>query len=81
MILHGEAGEINKNDPKLLAELNALYSIINRYDPQYVYNMDEAALFFRNLPRYTLLMPQEDINTTRGKKKPKERVTIVDEHP
>ena len=39
--------------------------------------MDETGLFFRLLPKYTLLMPFEDVSSTRGKKKAKERVSLV----
>ena len=39
--------------------------------------MDETGLFFRILPRYTLLMPDEDLNTTRGSKKSKDRVSVA----
>ena len=39
--------------------------------------MDETGLFFRLLPRYTLLMPFEDLSTIRGKKKAKERLSLV----
>ena len=39
--------------------------------------MDETGLFFRLLPRCTLLMPHEDVSSTRGKKKAKERVSLV----
>ena len=38
--------------------------------------MDETGLFFHLLPRYTLLMPSEDINTTCGKKL-KDHVSLV----
>jgi hypothetical protein len=72
MLLHGEGAEVNKNDPKLLAALEKFYEIITQYDPENVYNMDETGLFFRLLPRYNLLMPNEDISTTRGKKKAKD---------
>jgi hypothetical protein len=68
MLLHGEGAEVNKNDPELLAALEELYEIIAQYDPENIYNMDETGLFFRLLPRYSLLMPGEDIFTTRGKK-------------
>ncbi len=54
-----------------------LYAIIAQYDPENVYNMDETSLFFRLLPRYSLLMPDEDISTTRGKKKSKDRVSLI----
>jgi hypothetical protein len=69
MLLHGEGTEVNKSDLRLLAALDDLYAIIAQYDPENVYNMDETGLFFRLLPRYSLLMPNEDISTTRGKKK------------
>jgi hypothetical protein len=39
--------------------------------------MDEIGLFFRLLPRYNLLMPNEDISTTRGKKKAKDQVSFI----
>jgi hypothetical protein len=42
-----------------------------------VYNMDETGLFFRLFPRYSLLMPNEDISTTKGKKKAKDRIFLI----
>ena len=39
--------------------------------------MDKTGLFFRLLPKYTLLMPFEVISSTQGKKKAKERVSLV----
>ena len=39
--------------------------------------MDETGLFFHLLPRYTLLIPSEDINTTCGKNKSKDHVSLV----
>jgi hypothetical protein len=77
MLLHKEGAEVNKSDLGLLATLNDLYTIIAQYDPENVYNMDETGLFFRLLPRYNLLMPDEDISTTRGKKKSKDRVSLI----
>lgn len=77
IILHGEETEVNKNDPELLAALENLYAIIAQYDAENVYNMDETGLFFRLLPRYSLLMPDEDISTTRGKKKANDRVSLI----
>ena len=75
--LCGEEGEINKEDPTLLSALQELYDTISTYDSENVYNMDECGLFFRMLPRYSLLMPHEDENTIRGNKKVKERLTLV----
>jgi len=77
MLLHGEGAEVDKNDPELLSALEELYSIIARYDPENVYNMDETRLFFRLLPKYSILMSNEDISSTRGKKKAKDRVSLI----
>ncbi len=77
MLLHGEGAEVNKSDLRLLAALDDFYAIIAQYDPENVYNMDETGLFFCLLPRYNLLMPDEDISTTRGKKKSKDWVSLI----
>jgi hypothetical protein len=71
MLLHGEGAKVNKSDLGLLAVVDDLYVIIAQYDLENVYNMDETGLFFRLLPTYSLLMPDEDISTSRGKKNPK----------
>ena len=68
---------MNKNDPEVLVALNNLYVIIEHYDPENVYNMDETGLFFRLLPRYTLLMPYVDVSSVRGEKKVKDRLSLV----
>ena len=39
--------------------------------------MDETGQFFRVLPKYTLLLSDEDLKTTRVRKKAKENVTLV----
>jgi DDE superfamily endonuclease len=39
--------------------------------------MDKTANYFCLLPRYTILMPSEDINTTCGKNKSKDHVSLV----
>jgi Tc5 transposase DNA-binding domain len=77
MMLQGEAGEIDREDPDLLDSLSTLCEIIDNYDAENVYNMDETGLFYRVLPRYTLLMPNEDVQTTRGLKKTKDRCTLI----
>jgi hypothetical protein len=77
MLLHGEGVEVNKSNHGLLAALDDLYAIIAQYDPENVYNMDETSLFFHLLPRYSLLMPDEDISTTKGKKKSKDQVSFI----
>ncbi len=77
MLLHGEGAEVNKSDPGLLPTLDDLYAIIAQYDLENIYNMDETGLFFCLLSRYSLLMPDEDISTTRGKKKSKDWVFLI----
>jgi len=77
MLLHEEGAEVNKSNLGLLAALNDLYAIIAQYDLENVYNMDETGLFFCLLLRYSLLMPDEDISTTRGKKKSKDQVSLI----
>jgi len=76
ILLHGEGGEADKNDPKLLTQLESLYEIIKEYDPEQVYNMDETRLFYRELPRYSPLLPNEDVSTVRGRKKIKDCMHI-----
>jgi hypothetical protein len=39
--------------------------------------MDETGLFYKVVPRYTILMPNEDVSTIRGQKKCKERCTLI----
>jgi hypothetical protein len=77
ILLHKEGAEVNKSDPGLLVILDDLYTIIAQYDPENVYNMDKTDLFFCLLLRYNLLMLDEDISTTRGKKKSKDRVSFI----
>lgn len=69
--------KVNKNNLELLAALEELHGIIARYDPENVYNMDETSLFFQLLRRYSLLMPNEDISTTKGKRKVKDWVSLI----
>ena len=60
-------------------KLKLINDKIKNYDTEnvYIYNMDETALFYLMLPCYSVLMPEEDISTVRGKKKSKERVTLT----
>ena len=76
-LLHGEGAEVDRENPDLVAALDKLYAIIAKYCPENVYNMDKTGLFFRLLPKYILLMPFEDVSSTRGKKKGKERVLLL----
>ena len=50
ILLHGEGAEVDKEDPALLEQLEALYAIIAEYQPENVFNMDETGLFYRILP-------------------------------
>jgi hypothetical protein len=75
--LHGEGGDVAKDDPVLLAALADLAALVATYRPECVYNMDETGLFYRIQPRYTLLAPSEEPERTRGKKLAKERVSAI----
>ena len=75
--LYGEGAEVDKNDPNLLEDLCRLNDIISQYHPENIYNMDKTGLFYWVLPRYTLLMPREDIKTVQGKKKAKDPVMLI----
>lgn len=77
ILLHGEGGEVDRNDPKLLEALHRLESIISTFKPENIYNMDETGLFFCLLPRYSILLPSEDLTSVRGKKASKERVSLI----
>ena len=67
--LHGEGAEVDRKNPDLFAALDKLYAIISKYDLENVYNMDETGLFLWLLLKYTLLIPFEDVSSTREKKK------------
>lgn len=42
MVLHGEGGEVVKENSTRFAALEDLYKIVKEYDPSHVYNMDET---------------------------------------
>ena len=69
--------KVNKEDAALLQALDELYGITKLYQEENVFNMDETGLLYCLLPRYTLLLPGEDVSATRSKKKPKERVSFI----
>ena len=56
-------------------QLAELRSLIESYHPTSGYNMDETGLFYRLLPRRSLVLPTE-INA-RGSKKDKDRITLI----
>ncbi|CAF4995818.1 unnamed protein product, partial [Rotaria sp. Silwood1] len=53
---------------------NRLSLIIDKYDPNDVYNADETSLFFKALPNRLLGMAKE---TCKGGKRSKERFTVL----
>jgi hypothetical protein len=77
VLLCDEGAEVNKEDPELLLWLNDCHDIRMKYPAGNANNLDKTGLFFRLLPRYTLLMPNEDFSTMRGKTKLKDQVTLV----
>ena len=76
-LLHGEGGEVDRNDPTILKELEELMNVIDKFEYKNVYNMDETGLFFRMIPRFTLLCPTEDEKSVRGRKIKKDRITLT----
>jgi DDE superfamily endonuclease len=77
VLLQGKGGEFNMNDPELQEKLRVLCRLIATYEVVIVYNMDETGLFFRNVPRYTLLLQDKEIITTKGLKMSKDRITLI----
>jgi len=63
--LNDKGGEVNKDDPELLVALDEFCEVVKEYNPEHVYNMDETGLFYRQTPCYSLLLPDEDLSTTR----------------
>lgn len=49
--LHGEG---NSNTRNTSINIDNIKSILDKYDPHLIYNMDEASLFFRILPQELL---------------------------
>ena len=73
MVLCGEGSEVDKNDPKTLAELELLYKEISKYHPENIYNMDETGLFFAFFQntqfcylRKTLKQPEKEKRRKKG---------------
>ena len=68
--LHGESGSVNM--VILNSAITALQVKIAKYDPSYVYNMDETGLFYTQVPSSTVSkMPIE------GVKLDKKRITLA----
>ncbi|RLO05946.1 hypothetical protein DYB28_002780 [Aphanomyces astaci] len=64
--LYGEPADVDQTDPELLVKLDALADVVVGYNNSYVFNMDETELFFRVLPRYSLLALGEDMASKVG---------------
>ena len=77
MSLFGEGDEVDKNNPVLLADIGRLKAEIDKFDAENVYNMNETGLFYRVIPRMTLVSGKVDRASLRGKKTPKDRVTLT----
>jgi hypothetical protein len=69
---HGESESVDENVVKKWSE--DLKVILKDYKPEDIYNMDEAALFWRLLPTKTYAFTDE---SSFGTKKSKDRITIV----
>ena len=69
-LLHGESGEVSSE--AVGQTRRSLRNILSDYELRNIYNMDETGLFYRLNPRKTLATEARN-----GKKKRKERVTLV----
>ena len=56
-------------------QLDKLGREMENFDPENIYNVDEAALFFKMLPNFTYCLPPE--SNVRGTKQSKDRVTVI----
>lgn len=68
-IRHGEAGSVDKET--IEAQLEELRIVLDSYDNEDIYNMDESALYWKATPEATLATV-----ATSGKKTCKARVTV-----
>lgn len=73
--LHGEAGSVDIE--AVQPQISELRELINKYDLDHVYNMDETGLFYKVLPNRSYVKKSES-KTSRGTKlmKAKDRVTL-----
>lgn len=73
--LPGEASDVD--DEAVVNGVDDVREACKKYDPDCIYNVDAACLFYRVLPKTTYLAPGEDRKTTRGVKgmQAKDRVT------
>ena len=71
VVLHGTAGEVNLEDPDILAKMEEIKAKADQYELECTYNTDEYGLFYKCLPRRTYLAPTESRKSARGTKKTK----------
>lgn len=71
--LHGEG---NSNTRNTSINIDNIKSILDKYDPHLIYNMDETSLFFRILPSRTIIKETEK-KQYRGGKVDKTRITLA----
>ncbi|XP_066153045.1 tigger transposable element-derived protein 4-like [Euwallacea fornicatus] len=70
--ISGESASVNPENVKTFLE--KLPSLIEKYPPRNIYNVDETGLFFRALPNKTLALKKE---RCFGGKLSKDRITIL----
>lgn len=69
------SGESRSVDTNVVSDWKTrLHSIIEHYDPENVFNVDETGLFYKLMPDRSLSL---DRNDCRGGKKSKERYTVM----
>ncbi len=64
--LHGEAGEVDCEQIK--KKILEIQTLLEKYDPEQIYNWDETGLYFRSIPNATYTAPNEVRKRTRGTK-------------
>ena len=69
----GESGSSKVEEYK--EQLDKLGREMENFDSENIYNVDEAALFFKILPNFTYYLPSE--SNVRGTKQSKDRVTVI----
>uniref|UniRef100_A0A2R5LAU9 Putative tick transposon n=1 Tax=Ornithodoros turicata TaxID=34597 RepID=A0A2R5LAU9_9ACAR len=72
-VVSGESAEANKDGAEAW-ENGQLRQILQDYDPEDIFNMDESALFFKLLPNRTLAFSGE---TCSGGKHSKDRISVA----
>jgi hypothetical protein len=72
-MLHGEAASVN--EAKLEEQRAELQKELANYAPRDIYNLDESALFFRNIGKQSYLLSTD--TSTSGIKLSKMRITFV----